>query len=755
MAAPPVARQTPSEWRDEFTERLNNGDKSREQGLLVAVKGSSLAGIEAACMSQSWNRCLTARYAIKRLPAIGTLLAGVVEDLKRLTEGEPPFAKLTARDEAAWPEYARRVPPLPALPGRALTLVQARDLFRSLGGEGEDPEHPLATGDRLVLLAELADEAFDLAEWELARDHVFDALPERVVVVIADPRGRLKLPSHPGDRRYLSMEVPTLVQTEVERGDESRTYRPGALASDVPAAEDQLGLERHFTALARLLLHHETGRLTLAVEGDWGTGKSSFMLFLENHMVETVLARRGPLRFVTETKQTLQAAKDEHDDLGLKREQAMRAERASDLAPDEFERRTRARQDVTRKLERSAAIVSRREAELRDAKRRAVRDDLVVLHFNPWGYLETGQIWAGLAHRLTSELRDMLSGRERLALRLRYARERKAAELTAAIGTVLVAAVLAVVAATQGVMLSSSGSGGIVYAGGLVLLALVFWRAASGTKPVVDWISERFRPRDHAGGMGYQHEVIQDLRFFAGGVRRGREQCRMVVFIDDLDRCSDTQILEFMGAINLVLVSSGFYVVMGIDTRMITEAVRSQYAGREVDGSDEDIGESRICGRSSRSRTGCRRRIRRCAMARCESCSAPPRSGSSRSAGASRHRRTKRETREHSRWRWTRRTSAARATPPIRRSMNSRSRTRRTSSRRSSTFRRCCPRIRASSSVWSTSTGWRSCCCKRMRWRGRQSSSACAPCGSWCASAGREPYATCSLGSGPTPETND
>jgi KAP family P-loop domain len=263
------------------------------------------------------------------------------------------------------------------------------------------------------------------------------------------------------------------------------------------------------------------------------------------------------------------------------------------LTEVEAAERTRRRHDLTRDVELTAAVAARRADELRRAKRQAVRDDLVVLHFNPWGYVETGQIWAGLAYGLTSELREVLSRWERLELRVRYVRERKVAELLAAIATLLVAAAVTAVAATQGVSFSSSGSGGIVYVGTLVLLALVFWRAARGTKPVVDWISDRFRPRDHAGGMGYQHEVIQDLQFYADGLRRGREQCRMIVFIDDLDRCSDEQILEFLGAINLVLVSSGFYVVMGIDTRMIRDAVRAMHAARGIDvETDEDIGDS-------------------------------------------------------------------------------------------------------------------------------------------------------------------
>ena len=52
-------------------------------------------------MGQSWNQCLTARHAVKRLPAIGTLLAGVVEDLQRLREGEPSRAKYTLTDGLA------------------------------------------------------------------------------------------------------------------------------------------------------------------------------------------------------------------------------------------------------------------------------------------------------------------------------------------------------------------------------------------------------------------------------------------------------------------------------------------------------------------------------------------------------------------------------------------------------------------------------------------------------------------------------
>jgi putative sterol carrier protein len=55
--------------------------------------------------------------------------------------------------------------------------------------------------------------------------------------------------------------------------------------SDQPAAEDELGFEPYVRALARFLIHPQTlGPLSVSIEGDWGGGKSSFMLQLEREL---------------------------------------------------------------------------------------------------------------------------------------------------------------------------------------------------------------------------------------------------------------------------------------------------------------------------------------------------------------------------------------------------------------------------------------------------------------------------------------
>jgi hypothetical protein len=73
--------------------------------------------------------------------------------------------------------------------------------------------------------------------------------------------------------------------------------------------------------------------------------------------------------------------------------------------------------------------------------------------------------------------------------------------------------------------------------------------------------------------MGYQNEVIDDLKFL---YRRLPGEPRVVVTVDDLDRCSDESIMETLQAINLVLGASDFFVVLAIDPDMIYRAIARQ-----------------------------------------------------------------------------------------------------------------------------------------------------------------------------------
>ncbi len=58
-----------------------------------------------------------------------------------------------------------------------------------------------------------------------------------------------------------------------------------ASISDAPTTDDELGFKPYVLALAKFLLsQHTSGPLTLSIEGEWGSGKSSFMMQLEKSL---------------------------------------------------------------------------------------------------------------------------------------------------------------------------------------------------------------------------------------------------------------------------------------------------------------------------------------------------------------------------------------------------------------------------------------------------------------------------------------
>ena len=54
---------------------------------------------------------------------------------------------------------------------------------------------------------------------------------------------------------------------------------------------------------------------------------------------------------------------------------------------------------------------------------------------------------------------------------------------------------------------------------------------------------------------------------------------RIVLYIDDLDRCSAEQVVEVLQAVHLLLAMDLFVVVVGVDPRWLLRALRRQYAG--------------------------------------------------------------------------------------------------------------------------------------------------------------------------------
>ena len=109
---------------------------------------------------------------------------------------------------------------------------------------------------------------------------------------------------------------------------------------------------------------------------------------------------------------------------------------------------------------------------------------------------------------------------------------------------------------------------------GLIVLVGAAYRLA---RPVSQRVHEYLARPDHAVRRGYQNDVVSDLRFTLAGLHRLRPAVRVVVMVDDLDRCAEDKVVEILQAINVVLAQSDVYTLLAIDGEMVRRAVFRHY----------------------------------------------------------------------------------------------------------------------------------------------------------------------------------
>ena len=108
---------------------------------------------------------------------------------------------------------------------------------------------------------------------------------------------------------------------------------------------------------------------------------------------------------------------------------------------------------------------------------------------------------------------------------------------------------------------------------------------------LMDFVSDRLEVDDYGKRLGLMQQVKQDLanlsdrltdwehnkkelkKFFPRG------PARVVLYIDDLDRCPPDRVVEVLESVQLLLNTKLFIVVLGIDDRYIARALEQVYEG--------------------------------------------------------------------------------------------------------------------------------------------------------------------------------
>jgi hypothetical protein len=391
-------------------------------------------------------------------------------------------------------------------------------------------------------------------------------------------------------------------------------YRPEPVASsDYWTTGDQLEYEPYATAIAEFIQHEGTEPpLTIGIKAPWGAGKTSLMRMVRDRL-DPPTPGGVPVG-------------------GRPRRQVPLTAGSRRLLAGGRGYRTRGR--AGRRSGRPASVTNgtvwRKLSDL--ARHPLRRDKAAELHidaaglgawrptvwFNPWMYQSGEQIWAGLAHEIISQLTERMVPADREAFwlelnlrrvdadRLRHRIHRALLERLVPLAIMFAAIVLVAGALFLARLLVSAAAGPLnVAAGGLfaagsvgtvlagIARAVAFWREhVAGTLTTLvqqpdyakrwqrlaeEQSKDLLRDPGYENRLGLLHLVHTDMRQVLNLVATSKRP--VVVFVDDLDRCTPGAVAQVIEAINLFLAGEfpNCVFVLAMEPDMVAAHIEAAY----------------------------------------------------------------------------------------------------------------------------------------------------------------------------------
>lgn len=389
------------------------------------------------------------------------------------------------------------------------------------------------------------------------------------------------------------------------------------LARDSASTVDELGFSSYASAIARFLTHPDSvAPLTISIQAPWGGGKTSLMRMIQEVLdpevaerdarKEEVVADGAPVhqprrRVWWHTARVLVRAANS----------CFRAV-ARELRPSDTTTTGRlsvrgARIELERlqtdTVAELPAIPTSTSPEKATAKQR------VTVWFNAWKYESTNQVWAGLVDAILQQVPARLSMKERERFwfilntsRVEIDRVRqRLLERTIDLALRSTVGLVPAIVATAVLVASVLGLSHVL--GVLPLFKSVFgWLGPTG-KPIgesgtaltiagafalVKWFAAKLHVEAEPAGevvknlvdvpkyeqeLGFVHQVAFDLKRVFRSLPPGEG---LVIFIDDLDRCTPSKVAAVLEAVNLFLAGEfpSCCFVIGMDTEMVAAALQ-------------------------------------------------------------------------------------------------------------------------------------------------------------------------------------
>ena len=347
------------------------------------------------------------------------------------------------------------------------------------------------------------------------------------------------------------------------------------IASDASTANDALGYDAYAQAIYRFITHKETtSPLTISIQAPWGGGKTCLMKMIQSRL-DPVFYNKIHNRQVKKT--------------------------GSLTLGDAFE-------FIKKNKESEKIPIINTE------------NHRLTVWFNAWKYSSTEQVWAGLAHSIISQIPDHYSNeldkqKFWLTLNLRRINRLKIQSQIStqilskviqkmqyhivSLGLILLAIPMFLYDTYQSLKLLYPLTGNLspflsLTGGGYYLWKTYNEKVKEVKKePAAFSLGDYIKVPNYEEKLGFIHHVVEDMNHVFNSIP---DNLPIVIFIDDLDRCSPDNISKVLEGINLFLAGEfpNCIFIMGMDTEIVAaamdEAHENIFQHLPIDAKDTPIG---------------------------------------------------------------------------------------------------------------------------------------------------------------------
>jgi DNA-binding winged helix-turn-helix (wHTH) protein len=223
--------------------------------------------------------------------------------------------------------------------------------------------------------------------------------------------------------------------------------------------------------------------------------------------------------------------------------------------------------------------------EMKKRSERSKAVNLLVVDYDAWAYSDAPKLWAGLITKIARKLDEDLG----FWGRIKYLLKTHRARLMSGLLLGLIPLALAIFAGVFG-LLKPLAAGLVSAAASLISVASAWLAQRQAVFGNVRSLASKFDSAPASGVINSIQDEFRDALESWIKQKTGTDAAdatieqrvrdnnlKIVVFIDELDRCPLERIVDILEAIKLFLAKEIFIVFMAVDTRVASEAIRLHY----------------------------------------------------------------------------------------------------------------------------------------------------------------------------------